>query len=237
MLSLAEITLEVIIFMAFTIALSGLAAIFACILFAHLTNQYIQKGKLNDKMNIEAVTPYKKDGLSLAVILVTVLLTIALAVSLSLKQIQLITVAFVFVSAFLLIGAAIFDLKVMLIPNFIPLAIIIARLLFFICDFVKTDTVMLSLIKSLLGMVAVFLIFFVAAKLTKKSFGGGDVKLMSALGFMYGFENAAKIILLSLIIAVVVSLMLVLLKKKTMKDYVPLGPYILLGFYVFIYLT
>lgn len=63
--------------------------------------------------------------------------------------------------------------------------------------------------------------------------GGGDVKLMAALGWMFGVKGVIQITLLSFIFGAVISLGLLGLKIKGRKDAIPFGPFIVLAATVF----
>jgi leader peptidase (prepilin peptidase)/N-methyltransferase len=62
--------------------------------------------------------------------------------------------------------------------------------------------------------------------------GGGDIKLIGALGFVLGLKMVFLNIFLSFIIGAIISLMLIALKKKGRKDSIPFGPFICMGFLI-----
>ncbi len=59
--------------------------------------------------------------------------------------------------------------------------------------------------------------------------GGGDVKLMAAVGWCLGWRLTAIALVLSIYIGGAVSLLLLVLKIKGRKDYIPYGPFIALS--------
>ena len=66
--------------------------------------------------------------------------------------------------------------------------------------------------------------------LTKgKGMGGGDVKLGFLIGLFNGFPYNVLGIFLGFVIGSFVSLILILLKKKTVKDIIPFGPFLIAG--------
>lgn len=68
-------------------------------------------------------------------------------------------------------------------------------------------------------------IFFLLAVLSKGSIGGGDVKLIAALGFLFGAEKLINVVLVGTIAGGVTVIVLILLKKKDRKSYFAYGPY------------
>ena len=81
-----------------------------------------------------------------------------------------------------------------------------------------------SLLELIIGFLIGGGIFFIIALLGPM--GGGDIKLMAALGFVFGPYNILIIMLLSFILGGIIGIILILLKKKTRKDYIPFGPFI-----------
>ena len=65
--------------------------------------------------------------------------------------------------------------------------------------------------------------------------GFGDVKLMGALGLYFGLSNIIVITLLSFLIGAVLSIILLATKIKKMDEYIPFGPFIVLGTFISIY--
>lgn len=62
-----------------------------------------------------------------------------------------------------------------------------------------------------------------------KGMGMGDLKLMGALGLIFGWPDALFLFMFGSVIGAVASVFLMLLKKKTMKSFVPFGPFLVLG--------
>lgn len=62
-----------------------------------------------------------------------------------------------------------------------------------------------------------------------RGMGFGDVKLAAALGLLMGWPDIALALVLAFITGAALSILLIFLKRKTMKDYVPFGPFIALG--------
>ncbi len=59
--------------------------------------------------------------------------------------------------------------------------------------------------------------------------GMGDLKLLAALGLLYGWPDVLFIFMFASVIGAAVSLGLMLLGRKTMKSSVPFGPFLVIG--------
>ncbi len=62
-----------------------------------------------------------------------------------------------------------------------------------------------------------------------KGMGWGDFKLAGALGLIFGWPDVLIAVMLSFVIGSVISVILMLRRKKTMKDPVPFGPFLVIG--------
>ncbi len=62
-----------------------------------------------------------------------------------------------------------------------------------------------------------------------KGMGMGDLKLMGTLGLIFGWPDILFIFMFGSVIGAVASVILMLQKKKTMKSFVPFGPFLVLG--------
>lgn len=91
-----------------------------------------------------------------------------------------------------------------------------------------------SFFDSLFGAAAGFAVFFVIEKLAKIIFkkeglGFGDVKLAAMLGAFLGTAGFWNTFLLSYFLGAIVSLSLLFFKIKKMGEYIPFGPFLILG--------
>ena len=59
--------------------------------------------------------------------------------------------------------------------------------------------------------------------------GLGDLKLVAALGLIFGWPDILMVLFLAFIIGALISVIFLLLKKKSMKDMVPFGPFLVMG--------
>jgi leader peptidase (prepilin peptidase) / N-methyltransferase len=94
----------------------------------------------------------------------------------------------------------------------------------------RAGSVLYSLTGGLLGGGLLILLGMVGKLLFRKeAMGGGDVKLLAMVGVFLGWKSVFMTIFFASLLGTVVSLTLIALKKKTMEDYVPFGPYLGLG--------
>jgi leader peptidase (prepilin peptidase)/N-methyltransferase len=96
------------------------------------------------------------------------------------------------------------------------------------------ETIKLSLMRSLLGVVVgglSLLAVAVVGKLIfrKEAMGMGDVKLLAAIGAFFGWQSTLFTILVSSLLGGVVGLVLVLGRRKGWESRIPYGPYIAFG--------
>jgi len=68
-------------------------------------------------------------------------------------------------------------------------------------------------------------IFLLLAIISRGSIGGGDVKLIAALGLLLGAENLLNVVLYGSILGGLAGLTMILTKKKDRKSYFAYGPY------------
>lgn len=59
-----------------------------------------------------------------------------------------------------------------------------------------------------------------------KGMGGGDIQLMALIGMYLGFRYTVLTLILSFIIGACAGIILIVLKKKSRRDYIPFGPWI-----------
>ncbi|OGC68684.1 hypothetical protein A2415_01890 [candidate division WWE3 bacterium RIFOXYC1_FULL_39_7] len=77
------------------------------------------------------------------------------------------------------------------------------------------------------GIAAFFLFLIYITR--GRGMGGGDVKLGLLIGLFNGFPNNILAIFLGFLFGAVYSVVLMVLKKKGMKDVIPFGPFLIIG--------
>lgn len=118
----------------------------------------------------------------------------------------------------IIITISIIDLKYKIIPGSLNIALATIAVIFIIYD-------SSTLSDRLLGALTGFVLFFAIALVTN-AMGGGDIKLITTLGLVFGFKGILFIVFFSFIIGAVTSVALLITKIKTRKDEIPFGPFI-----------
>ncbi|WP_427365657.1 prepilin peptidase [Candidatus Caldatribacterium saccharofermentans] len=86
-----------------------------------------------------------------------------------------------------------------------------------------------SYASSLSGFLALFGFFFLLHLFFPKGMGFGDVKLAGSIGLFLGLWLGVLSAFLAFISGGLVGVVLVVLRKKTLKDPLPFGPFLALG--------
>lgn len=122
------------------------------------------------------------------------------------------------------------DIDLMIIPNHLSGVLIIGRVITIILEFIfHADIAMGALINSVITLVLTIAILLILALITRGGIGMGDVKLFGTLGFLLGGRAVVSTIILSLVVGALYSTILLISKKKSLKDVMPLGPFALYG--------
>ena len=130
----------------------------------------------------------------------------------------------------LLFPAAAIDCKFQKIPNSLLAAGGILRCAILAVEFlVSASAAVESLKSSALGAAVIGTFFLILALLFRNSIGMGDIKLFAVMGLYQGLWGAVNSVFFSLMAAFVLSVSLLITKKKSRKDTIPFGPCILLG--------
>lgn len=123
------------------------------------------------------------------------------------------------------------DLKEMIIPDVLVIILLILSVLYKILNYYLYN-VPPQILNSLGGLLIAGGLFLAIVILSKGGMGGGDVTLISALGFILGIKYILLNIFLSFILGAIISIILLITKIKDRKDPIPFGPFIILGFYI-----
>ena len=130
------------------------------------------------------------------------------------------------------------DLKHFIIPNTLTFPLMVIG---FIKSFDPNlnTTIFPNYLNSLLGGIIGYLIIWTIIYLYKKfrnieGMGLGDAKLLSAIGFWFGWISLPFIIFISSLVALLVVAPSLVNKSKKMSSEIPFGPYIIIGCILFI---
>ena len=135
----------------------------------------------------------------------------------------------------MLISAFLIDLKLQIIPNRLTLTIFETGLVFTFAETLLATNFGISIfIDNILGALVgggIFLLITLigGAIAGKEAMGFGDVKLMAALGFFFGWVNMILISVMSFLFAAVVSIVILIARRKKFSEYIPFGPFIVVA--------
>ena len=137
----------------------------------------------------------------------------------------------------MLVSAFVIDYKHQIIPNRLNLTLFEIGIIFASLYGLSDVAITFNL---LLGMVTgggIFLLITVIGGLIygKEAMGFGDVKLMASLGLLFGLSNIIVITLLSFLIGAILSVLLLITKIKKSSEYIPFGPFIVIGTFISMY--
>lgn len=123
------------------------------------------------------------------------------------------------------------DIELYKIPNLCCVILLVGRTICFIPEFIiNIEKFKMSLFNSVLTGILCLVLLVVISKVTRSGLGYGDIKLFAALGFMCGMRAILYTLVICFFICAIASLVLLILKIKSVKDELPLGPFIYLGF-------
>lgn len=143
---------------------------------------------------------------------------------LPLTQIKLLTLVAV------ILPMAAVDLRWKKIPNQFILAALALRALLLIAEFILSPSAAWPALKDgVLGAAVIGAFFLLLLLLFKNSIGMGDIKLFAVMGLYQGLWGAVNSVFFSLLASFLLSVTLLISKKKGRKDTISFGPSILLG--------
>ena len=123
------------------------------------------------------------------------------------------------------------DLKHFIIPdelNFTLIFLAIIHNFFSDFKFVFIEHFLQSIIGGLVGFSVIWLIIFLYDRIKNiEAMGLGDAKLMSALGFFFGWQSIPFILFFGSIFGLISAFPSLINKKKNLKTEIPFGPAII----------
>lgn len=84
-------------------------------------------------------------------------------------------------------------------------------------------------LSGLLGLVIGSAVLLVVYAVSRRGLGGGDVKLMSAAGLYLGYDGVLSALLYGSVLSAVTAIGLILAKRITARDAIPLVPFLYIG--------
>lgn len=118
----------------------------------------------------------------------------------------------------ILINVSIIDYIYLEIPIYYVYLILFIGLINFI--HIKDFSVFLTII---LNFVSFLILSFIS------ELGGGDIKLVSSLGFFIPLYSLEYFLFFTFVIGLIISFILMILKKKGFRDSIPFGPFFSIG--------
>ena len=129
-----------------------------------------------------------------------------------------------------LTGSACADAVEHRIPNIFPAVLSVSAVILLTVGFFTEPDGLAYIISSVYATVASTICLLLAYFLTRRGIGEGDIKLVAALALMGGVSATAYTLLFSVVLSALAAAFLLLTKRKTMKQTVPFGPFILAGY-------
>ncbi len=130
----------------------------------------------------------------------------------------------IYILACISLCIAIIDVKTLTIPDSLVVVFVLLSAYPILLNYNIKD--------NLFGMFALFAVFIVILLLFPGSFGGGDVKLASAIGLLSGLEQSIVVLEISLITGAIVGIIYALKTKKGLRTKIPFGPFLAVGLIV-----
>ena len=130
------------------------------------------------------------------------------------------------------------DYKLQIIPNRLNLTIFEIGLIFAFLYGLSDVAITINMLLGMIAGAGIFLVITLVGGLFygKEAMGFGDVKLMGALGLFFGLSNIIVITLMSFLIGAVLSIVLLIARRKKTSEYIPFGPFIVIATYICMYI-
>lgn len=127
-------------------------------------------------------------------------------------------------------AATVGDIREKRVPNVLVGVLLACWVLIMVPQlFFQTETALDLMISGGIGFLLGGILFLVVYLISRGGLGGGDVKLMAVSGLYLGFNGVLPAMLYGSVLAALVTLILILLKKLGRKDTFPLVPFLYVG--------
>lgn len=149
-----------------------------------------------------------------------------LAVIMAFFNADLLTLTFSLFFCGILLALALIDLRYMLLPDMLTLSLLWGGLLYHAVFGEGELGLKAGIYGAMAGYLSLWLLCWAFYGLTgREGLGGGDLKLLAALGAWSGWSVLPAILLLSASMGILVMLVIRLTGKKTPGDQIPFGPF------------
>lgn len=134
------------------------------------------------------------------------------------------------IAVFCVTGSACVDYLEHRIPNVYPAFLALASLILLTVGYFTGQEGSIGYItSSVFACIVCGLALIATALMTKGGIGAGDIKLLCAVALAGGVEIVIYTIFVGMTSCAIISGLLLLLKKKTIHDFMPFGPFMYLG--------
>ena len=199
-----------------------------CTLDENISNKIIfLKRKGDEVFQSKKITKLQIIGIIIFILNVFCVISIMTSVDNYINIIKMI------VTIFCVTGAACNDYREHRIPNIFSLVIAVTGIVCLTVGyFTGQQGAQAYIVSSVFATTVVALSMVVVYFLTKHGIGMGDIKLLCALSIVGGVYLISGTIFFAMIACSVTAIILLIMKKKTIKDGVPFGPFIYMGYIV-----
>ena len=141
---------------------------------------------------------------------------------------------------FILIIISVIDYRYRIIPDILSIPLIFIGLIFSLINRFLGSNLILKFGNSFLGILCGIIIFYLIGIIGEKFFkkevlGGGDIKLVGAIGSFLGLNAMLISIFIGSLIGTLFSIILIYgFKKSKWNDYIPYGPFLSLGSIIYL---
>ena len=138
----------------------------------------------------------------------------------------------------MLLSVFVIDYRHQIIPNRLNLVLFEIGMIFAFLYGMSDIAITINLLLGMLVGAGIFFFITVVGGLIygKEAMGFGDVKLMGALGLLFGVSNIITITVLSFLIGAILSMILLITRIRKSNEYIPFGPFIVLATFISMYI-
>lgn len=129
-----------------------------------------------------------------------------------------------------------YDLLWLELPNKAVAALYVTGVVYVAFDYLNGSADLQLLLNRLLNALFIFAVFYALFSYKDgKYIGGGDVKMLPALGLVLSFERFLFMLLIASVSASIVGITMIILKKQSRNQPIPFGPF-LIGSFIIMFL-